>query len=55
MERIRIALVEDNSLFRDELCALLTDAAGIEVVGVDTHGTEARTDIVATQSDADKP
>ena len=52
MERIRIALVEDNLRYRDELCALLADAAGIEVVGVYTHGTKVLTDIVATQPDS---
>ena len=41
MKRISVLLVEDSALFREALCAVLTEKDDIEVVGEATTGREA--------------
>jgi DNA-binding NarL/FixJ family response regulator len=51
MAPIRVLIVDDHALFRDGLCAILTTASDVEVVGEAANGREALQKVAALSPD----
>ena len=51
MRRIRVALVEDNRKYLEEVCLLLEDTPYLEVIGTYSHGRDAIEGIIGTSPD----